>query len=1546
MRWLAGSARFLYRLVAWIGVVLIFVAILFTQTAWGREKVLREVLSRVEGGTRGDVTVEGISSSGLLRGFTFSGVEIRGENGRPFLRADSIRAALSASAVLRGDIVLTGVNLWRPRVTIERLPGEDEWNVVSIFVGGPDADSAGVSSSSSEEVRPSPEGEVGDTAAASGEESSEHEGRIIALRGVQLLEGSLDILLPISDADRESGRAWVEPGPDGRPSLRRYSFREIDLRLGRVTISAPEQSGERFELQHLSFQGLVWREPFRVVSAWGDLRREDSEFLAELETIDLPGSQASGTIRVDWGDPGGTVADVEGEAQRLALEDIWAVDHRLPEGIARGPFGLRLAPGGTLLEFRGTELSSSFGNLIARGGLRLGPTLGFRELELELEGVDLAITDPWVQEPLPLRGWLDGRLAFGGDLEALDLDGSVTLTDPDSVGSTQAQVSGLIHLENGLAATDFRLNLAPLEWGTLASVYPAMTLRGPGSLDFTASGALETGMRIEAEASHQPRGRDPTRVEEGALISGEMTPTLVRLEGRVQRDSVETRLNLSGELVPLSLTTLRRSFPDLPLTGEYQGTVRLNGPLSDLEVTTDLGTSAGPVSLAARFDARRPADHYTVEASAEEFLLSALVPELPEPTRLSGRASATGKGFAGDSIQGNAEVFLNRGDIGLLRVDTAALVARVQAGSLHLDALVAETELGRVEGGGSFGIASDAPPGELTLQFESESLEPLRPYLMEVPPILGDTLNEEEKRFLEIEGVDLSALPTSAEVALDGRLQGRAMFRGGLSEFAGEGSVDFQELRFKSDFVEAGSTTFSVHDLPGDGSRLQALVRTDSVQVRGLGFREGTAEVELGWSEGRLRVTAQRSGTENYRVRGTFALDSLGGGVVNLDQFDLQFDSVRWNLGGPASFAWGPEGYRVRDFQLIRPGPDNMRLRANGFLPREGDGDLEVEARGLNLARVARAIQMETPLEGMLDLEVHIAGSPSQPRMAGSVRGQNLRYADFSLSGLESEAEYGNRRLDLDLSATNEDRQVISAQGFFPLDLRLVSEAADSLPTEETATLDAPVDLAVALDSFPAGIALAFLDALDDVGGTLSGDLHFGGTSQTLAPSGQVSLAEGSAVLPGLGVRHDQVEASFVLAPDRTVQVEGSLRSGGRAGVTGTVTLDTLSNPYLDLEVSAEDFLAVSRRDFQGRVSDAVRIEGRYRRPRVEGKLTVEEGVMIVEEVARTAEVVDLTDPSFFLAVDTSQVTLRPVIRAAQNPFLQNLRLDVELVMVRDAWLRGRDLNAEMAGDLQVTWDRSQRNLTLLGDLQAIRGTYWVLGRQFQVREGLVRFQGVPGINPDLDIEALNRLRTFDNQRLDIIATVEGTLLDPRVSLSSDTPFTIAESDLVSYLIFGRPSYALASAQSSYARGAAGAFLGMAREAGTQFIMGTVSAQLGSVFARETGLDYLAITQGVGEPGFETSPLRGTVATTQVEVGQYLSEDVFASLLFRPLTGLGGSAQDQFAGLRVEWRLEDQYTLEGFWEDQYSRASLFRPVELGLSLPRILGLSFFKDWGY
>jgi autotransporter translocation and assembly factor TamB len=280
----------------------------------------------------------------------------------------------------------------------------------------------------------------------------------------------------------------------------------------------------------------------------------------------------------------------------------------------------------------------------------------------------------------------------------------------------------------------------------------------------------------------------------------------------------------------------------------------------------------------------------------------------------------------------------------------------------------------------------------------------------------------------------------------------------------------------------------------------------------------------------------------------------------------------------------------------------------------------------------------------------------------------------------------------------------------------------------------------------------------------------------------------------------------------------------------------------------------------------------------------------------------------------------------------------VDLTMAQDSWLRGRDLNVEMAGTLDVYWDRMERDMTFFGVLDAVRGVYSVLGRQFQIEEGTVSFAGTPGINPDLDIRASNRVRTPDNQPLDIVATVGGSLLEPRVSLSTNSTFAISESDLVSYLIFGQPSYALASGEGAIARGTAQVFAG----ATANLAAGLFSSELGSVLARDglpVNLDYLAITQGKNDPG----GLQDWWMSTQVELGKYLTDDIFAGLQFRPFTENQG--QDRLASVRLETRLSDRWTLEGYWEDRFLRRGLYGLRDQNL-YEKVLGFLLYTEWGY
>lgn len=1516
--------RWLLRGGAAVGALLLVAGVFFTQTPWGREMVLREVLRRVQGSFRGELTVEGISSPGLLRGFTLLGVRLIGEDGRPFLRADSVRAGITPRALVAGDLIFTRVHLWAPEVTLERLPGRERMNLVEIFAPRRE-----------DEPPPSPEEEAQEeveAAAGRGPASDsltapegavpEPEGRTVAFRGLEIHGGSLEIFLPLDGPLPPGTRVLIAPDPNGDPLLRRFSFTEIDLALSEATVLTPLEEGETFQLESLAFRGRIWEAPFTVSRLAGTVRRMPGRLSATIQEARLPGSEAEGTLEVAWGRPDGTRVAFQGQARALALQDLRWIEPRLPEGVAQGPFGVVLDREGFHLDFRDTGLELSLGRVRARGGVTLGGRMGLDDLSLELQAVELALLDSWIPEPLPLEGALTGSLRLDGALDSLGVVGELRLLPPDSVGFTDAFFSGVFHLSDTLAVTGLSATLAPLEWSNLASLSPHMTLRGPGALRFEAEGSLERGIYLDVEATHVPAGLSPSRV------------TAV---GTMARRGDELLFDLQGELGPLSFSTLRNDFPRLPFTGEIAGPVSIRGPLSTLTVESDLSTSAGPLSFTASFDARNPLERYTVDAEMQEFLLSGLAPDLPDPTRLTGRILASGRGIAVDSIQGEATVFLRRGEVGPLRVDTAALVARVQDGLLTVDALMAETDVGAFQGGGAFGISSDAPPGELTFRLESESLEGFRPFILGEIPVVLEDLSSMERDWLVLGGTDLDTIPTAAEVALEGAVQGVATLKGGIRDFSGEGSLSFQGLTYRTDFMESGTLTFSVQHLPGPEGRVQATLRSDSLHISGQSFLTGEAEVDAGRFDGRVRVALAREGDEEYRGRGTFAFDSVGGGQVDLDELLVRFDTVRWNLGGPTSFAWSSEGVTVRDFRLIRPGIGGMRIQAHGFLPFRGEGDFELDIEGFHLDRVARIAQLPTPLEGTLSLRLLVQGSAEDPRMEGSLSSTGLRYGELSLAGLESEFSYEARTLQGEATASEGERVVMRVGGSFPMDLRLRRDGP-FIP-------ERPVDLSITLDSFPAALALSVVETMEEVQGVLSGAVALGGTPAALEPSGSVELRGGAVLIPPLGIRYRGAEATFTLNPDARVDIQARLRSEGEATVSGSILLSPITNPGLELSLAARGFRAVNRRDVEGRVTGEVRVLQSYRRPRVEGRISVDRGVLRVDELARTAEVVSLADPAFLDVVE-AEASLGSILRASQNPFLQNLMLDVEMTMVRESWLRGRELDVEMGGALQVFWDRTERDLALVGELEAIRGAYTFWNRQFQVQRGTVSFLGTPGVNPNLDIEALHRLRTPEGQRLDIMATVSGTVLAPRVSLSSNASVPIAESDLVSYLIFGRPTYALASGANRYVQGVAGSLLGAAVGSGANFALGTISSQLGSVVARDFGLDFLAISQGEYFDPFGDLGMSGTMATTQVEIGQYITDDVYAALLWRPLTDLATDDYGQFAGLRVEWRVADLWTLEGFVEDRFSRSPVFRAGNFGYRQEKLKGFFFWREWGY
>jgi hypothetical protein len=82
----------------------------------------------------------------------------------------------------------------------------------------------------------------------------------------------------------------------------------------------------------------------------------------------------------------------------------------------------------------------------------------------------------------------------------------------------------------------------------------------------------------------------------------------------------------------------------------------------------------------------------------------------------------------------------------------------------------------------------------------------------------------------------------------------------------------------------------------------------------------------------------------------------------------------------------------------------------------------------------------------------------------------------------------------------------------------------------------------------------------------------------------------------------------------------------------------------------------------------------------------VDHGALFLDEIYRRFLIVELENPLLYDVVDTSLVAL-PTILRTQNPFVRNLIIrDLRVAVGRESWLRSRDLNVEVGGDLTIAF--------------------------------------------------------------------------------------------------------------------------------------------------------------------------------------------------------------------------------------------------------------------
>jgi hypothetical protein len=1461
------------------------------RTGLGHQVLLDWGLEQIRSQVAGSLDVQTVRSGNILRNGRLVGVELRTPGGDLLLRADSIGARYDVRGILSGRTALSDIEVWGVQMDMIWTP-EDEGSSLTRWIGGSDAG----------------EGDGGDGS-----------GFELALSDIRVHGGVFRLRRPtrldqnglVRVLEQDGGTLALDVGIDA-------------ARVPRITLAPREAGGTRIEVEHMSGDVGILRRVLAVQDFRADVAVVEDEVLATIEALALPAVRFAGTVTVQTSSETDRIVDLDLEARDVQAAELdWIVDW-LPPFVGDARVTGTVRRGTSDFRFEGLDARWAGAPLRGSGSLRFGRTVSVGEMELTVDELPLDAVERYVPGVGGRDGTLTANVRLDGPVDRLGVLGRLTVRVPDPQGSgrvsTSADISALVSPDpSGIRIADGRSLLSPLDYRVLAPWVPGLPFQGTGSGIVEVAGTMAEGLRLQVDLRHRDPGAPESRI-------------LAR--GGIRAQAGIWSVDVQGDAAPLQIATVTAPFGGLPLQGAPSGAFRINGTGEELTARVEIEGEEGRLEAEARFNPGDLAAPARLEGRMDGFDVGRYLVPRRERTRLSGEFTGGVEG-RGDSLRGDALLRVTDSRVRGVPVDSIRIGLHVAQGDLVLDTLRGRVGGFELDGGGRLALEARegggrVEEGVMDLSFASDSLMGIRPAFLGDVVHARDTLNDLDREILLLSGIDPDTLPDQADVTIQGRVAGGVTLEGALDLFSGYGEVSFEGLRYGENWLEAARFEMRGRDLPGSNAVLEAELVTDSIHLFDRDIA-GSRSAGSWTAEGaRLSVEVERGPEERYRAAGGARREDSAW-RANLDEFGVSLGDLSYVLTAPAEVVWSDSVLAVEQFEVVREGPDPMRIRADGTVPRRGEADFTVDVDGLHLERLVRVLQLEgVDLEGHVDVDIGIQGTAGSPLIGVRIAGRELEASLFSAEQALVTVDYREQRARVDFQAVRDGLVVLDGDGVIPIAIPLWGERFR--PLEE------PMELDARLEAIPVAPILALIEDLEDVEGTVTGDFQVRGTPQEPEPTGLLRLADGAWTVGALGVRQDSVRGTFSLTPNGSVAVNASGRAGGRVDVSGEVRLTPPTNPGLDLNVRFQQFQAMARRDLEGTLSGEVQVTGEYVRPRIEGDLVVDRGTLYLEEFQRSVGVVDLTDPLFLGLVEGESFVVpvdRPLLAGARNPFLDSLRVDIGLELPRETWLRSNDMNVEIGGSLDMVYDRPRRDFVLIGELLAQRGQYVVLGRTFQVAGGSVEFIGIPGLNPLLDIQASSQVRRRTGETLIITATVSGTLVDPAVDLSS-TEQSLAQSDLVSYLISGQPSSEFTSASGS-ATGA-NQFVQRGVQAGVNFGVGTLASQLGALAAQETSLfDYLAVTQ-VGGLGFGATGL----ADTQLEVGRYLGRgDFFGALVLRPFY-----AVQPLGGARLEWQPGGLYRLEAFLEDRVLRQNGYLLTELGLESQLSFGFNVFREWGY
>ncbi len=1512
-----------------LGAIVVGVALFATQSDYGQTATRDAIQSRVKASINGKVYIGRISGS-FLTGVTIDSLELRDDEDSLFVATGAITLRYDPRDLVDRRLYFRNVEVEHPAVVL-RQHENWQWNYRRLFRIKPSAPKA-----------KGPERGFGDFVLLDSVHIR-HGGSFrltIPWHADDSLHGArLDSAIRVNVARKDHEIRRTREG-----FTQNYRWTGAYAALSHIRIADPDTAGQRFVIDTLhvdeSMPPFKWRSIHGVARVLGD----SAWFTAPH--WDLPHSTGSANGKVVWGSdlPVRYAVHVTGDS--VSLADVAWVYPTLPTtGSGRMKLDIVNERDLQRLDYAITDMDVRSTKSRLRGSMTFetgGPVLAVHDVKLQADPVDFDLLRTLNGKPFPAdwQGTLTGTVtARGGPLTHFFVDASdITFRDAHVKGAV-SHMQGRGELDILFPAVTafhhFSAQTSGFDLRTLVAIYPAF----PRMTGIVSGSAVLDSSWLDV------------RVSDANLThtDGPAEPTHATGAGRITYGVQFMRYDLALQASPLSLTTLNRSYPKLPLRGVFDGPVHVRGIAPDLDVEADLTGPAGHVIYVGTVDADSLGGYGARGSGTFDAIDAALLVGRTSPSsRLAGSYDVDLTGDSLANLVGALGVRLSASDVDGLRVTHGVAGARFDRGVVRVDTLVVTGGAGTLRARGVLGLTRAPGPDSLAFSLDVDSLGGLRRYLGRVAP-------------------------TAAKDSLAGALALRGRVRGWLDSLDVRGTLEGRGLSLRGDGVRQvdgalamqsifGHTTGTV-DLRAD-TLVAAGIRLDTVHFAAHILDAGRAQFAasaLAGNGAQLRTSGEWRG----------ARDST---AVRLDTLALSIGASHWSLGQPSQFVRTATTITV-DTIVVTNGA-GARISGAVNAPTRAPVHLRLRGDSLPLGDAGLLARLPADLAGRMSFDMNVAGTRAQPTMTLAAAARGLTYSGLSAEVVSLQGGYDANRLGLEANVIRGGRSVLDGTLSYPLALTLFSAHAteDSLRGR------------VHADSVDLALIEALSTKLHNSTGRLALDLSLSGKPDHPHVGGTIAVRDGGVEIPDAGIHFANIDGAIRVDPTRDSLSIEHLRlttptSGGSASLQGSVVFRDPRDPQLDLRLDAQRLRAIDKRGLArldvSTGEAGLTLSGTPDAATLSGAVNVDRGTIYIPELIRK-QVVDLTPEDFAQLFDTTDVRNRSLMPQPPGALVEHLRLDgVSVRLGDDVWLRSREASIKLGGSLNVTralderetarstlargarGDSARYKLALSGSLSADRGTYTLdltaVQREFQVQTGRITFFGTPDFNPEIDVTALYNVKQGGRADIGITARIHGNFYpQPALELSSTDAY-LSPSDLVSYLVTGRPSFEQGGLDVA------------ASQRAVEFLLPTVNASVSRALRDQLGgfVDLIQIQSGAAidplsvSDGTASSPFRSFLYSTRLGGEKQIKDRLFLSFStgLCQLRGSDDTAQQGLNGFvnAIEGKLEYRFPLPA--PDRLALRAGREPAASALrcgadrvrgfvATPQQWGFSLFRSWAF